>query len=104
MPRFYLGDIMEYNIYYIMPENQKVYELTSYSLLNFELNVQEYLDSKNTVEFDLETFEFDLETFEFDLETFVDLDFLENTLGEFGFKKDITNPDSKNIVYFKLVG
>ena len=90
MPRFYLGDIMEYNIYYIMPENQKVYELTSYSLLNFELNVQEYLDSKNTVEFDLETF--------------VDLDFLENTLGEFGFKKDITNPDSKNIVYFKLVG
>ena len=90
MPRFYLGDIMEYNIYYIMPENEKVYELTSYSLLNFELNVQEYLDSVNTVEFDLETF--------------VDLDFLENTLGEFGFKKDITNPDSKNIVYFKLVG
>jgi len=79
---------MEYNIFYIMPKENKVYELTSNTLLGFELNIQEYLDNANTVEFDLETF--------------IDEEFLTNNLESMGFKLDTTNPDSVNKVYYTM--
>jgi len=71
-----------------MPKENKVYELTSNTLLGFELNIQEYLDNANTVEFDLETF--------------IDEEFLTNNLESMGFKLDTTNPDSVNKVYYTM--